>query len=97
MATVNGRDPRRIMLYRTQGGTRWDWLTEFRNIPAWPNEATIRFLEDDEMVVLLRRNKTAWIGTSRPPYTQWKWTDTGHQIGGPNFIRLPGGDLLASR
>lgn len=92
----NGRDPRRVMLYRTEDGVRWEWLTEFRDIPAWPNEATIRFLDEDEMVVLLRRNKTAWIGTSRPPYTQWKWTDTGHQIGGPNFLRLPDGNLWAA-
>ena len=91
-----GRDPRRVMLYRTQDGLRWDWLTEFRDIPAWPNEATIRFLDDDEMILLLRRNKTAWIGTSHPPYTQWKWTDTGHQIGGPNFIRLPDGGMWAA-
>ena len=92
----NGRDPRRVMLYSTHDGTRWDWLTEFRDIPAWPNEATIRFLDDDEMVILLRRNKTAWIGTSRPPHTQWNWTNTGLQIGGPNFIRLPDGSMWAA-
>jgi hypothetical protein len=92
----NGRDPRRVMLYRTEDGVDWKWLTEFRNIPAWPNEATVRFLDDDEMVVLLRRNKTAWIGTSLPPYAEWKWNETGHQIGGPNFIRIPNGDLWAA-
>ncbi|HJN07141.1 MAG TPA: FG-GAP-like repeat-containing protein [Pirellulaceae bacterium] len=92
----NGRDPRRVMLYRTADGIRWELLTEFRDIPAWPNEATIRFLDDDEMVVLLRRNKTAWIGTSRSPYTEWKWKDSGHQIGGPNFIRLPDDSLWAA-
>ena len=91
-----GRDPRRVMLYSTHDALHWKWLTEFREIPAWPNEATIRFLDDDEMVVLLRRNKTAWIGTSRPPYTQWKWTDTGHRIGGPNFVRLSDGSLWAA-
>ena len=83
------------MLYRTKNGIHWEWITEFSNIPAWPNEATIRFLDDD-MVILLRRNETAWIGTSRSPYTKWKWTDTGHRIGGPNFIRLPDGSLWAS-
>ena len=91
-----GRDPRRVMLYSSSDGLDWQWITEFRAIPAWPNEATVRFLDDDEMVILLRRNKTAWIGTSRPPYTQWTWHDTGHRIGGPNFIRLPSGDLWAA-
>jgi len=92
----SGRDPRRIMLYSTPDGTHWDWVTEFRGLPDWPNEATIRFAEDDEMVILLRRNKTAWIGTSAPPYREWKWTDTGHRIGGPNFIRLPNGSMWAT-
>ena len=84
------------MLYRTRNGLDWDFVTEFRDIPDWPNEATIRFLDEQEMVVLLRRNKTAWIGTSRPPYTDWVWADTGHRIGGPNFIRLPDGSLWAA-
>ena len=92
----DGRDPRRVMLYRTDNGTDWEWITEFRDITGWPNEATVRFLDNDEMIVLLRRNLTAWIGTSRPPYTRWKWTETGHQIGGPNFIRVPNGNLWAS-
>lgn len=91
----DGRDPRRVMLYKTTDGLNWEWVTEFRNIPAWPNEATVRFLDDNEMVVLLRRNKTAWIGTSPPPYTSWKWTDTGHRTGGPNFIRVSDGSLWA--
>jgi len=92
----NGKDPLRVMLYRTRDGLDWDFVTEFRDIPDWPNEATIRFLDEQEMAVLLRRNKTAWIGTSRPPYTDWVWTDTGHRIGGPNFIRLPDGSLWAA-
>ena len=92
----DGRDPRRVMLYQTQDGIRWNWITEFRDIPAWPNEATIRFLNNDEMVVLLRRNQTAWIGTSHSPYTQWIWTDTGHRIGGPNFLLLPDGSMWAA-
>ena len=91
----NGRDPRRVMLYRTTDGRKWDWITEFRAIPAWPNEATIRFIKD-EMIVLLRRNKTAWIGSSQPPYIDWQWEDSGIQIGGPNFIQLPDGTLWAA-
>ena len=91
-----GRERRRVMLYSSTDGIRWDWITEFKGIPAWPNEATIRFLDDDEMAVLLRRNKTAWIGAARPPYTEWTWSDTGRRTGGPNFIRLPDGALWAA-
>lgn len=92
----DGKDPRRVMLYKTQDGLEWDWVTEFRNIPAWPNETTVRFLADDEMVALLRRNQTAWIGTSYPPYQKWTWSDTGIQNGGPNFIEIPKMGLWAS-
>jgi len=92
----DGKEPRRVMLYKTQDGLEWDWITEFRNMPAWPNETTVRFLENDEMVALLRRNETAWIGTSFPPYEQWNWTDTEIRSGGPNFIEIPQRGLWAS-
>ena len=48
---------------------------------------------------LVRReggNKLGWVGTSRAPYKAWTWKETKHQIGGPNFIRLPGGHLWAA-
>ena len=92
----DGKEPRRVMLYKTSDGLEWEWVTEFRPIPAWPNETTVRFLEDDKMVALLRRNETAWIGTSFPPYEVWDWSDTNLRIGGPNFIQLPNGELWAS-
>ena len=90
-----GRDPRRGMLYRTRDGIDWQWVTEFR-LPnnTWnASETTLRFLPNDELVALTRPH---WIGTSRPPYTKWKWTKMSERIGGPNFIRLPDGRLWAS-
>jgi hypothetical protein len=56
-------------------------------------------MPDGEMVALVRReagNRFAWVGRSRAPYTSWTWREIPHQIGGPNFIRLPDGDLWAS-
>ena len=91
----DGKNTRRVILYSSPDGIEWDWITVFRNIPPWPNEATIRFLPGDEMVILLRRNATGWIGASHPPYRRWTWHDTGHRLGGPNFIRLPDGRLWA--
>ena len=41
-------------------------------------------------------NRFAWLGRSRAPYTTWTWRETAHSVGGPNFIRLSGGDLWAS-
>jgi len=68
-------------------------------VPDRPNETTLRFMPDGEMVALVRReagNRLAWLGRSRAPYTTWTWRETPHQIGGPNFIRLPDGALWAS-
>lgn len=67
-------------------------------IPGRPNEATVRFRASGEMVALVRReaqDKTAWIGMSRAPYTDWKWQPAGLFIGGPNFIELPDGRMIA--
>ena len=51
------------------------------------------------MVALVRpeaSHRLAWVGRSRAPYTTWTWRETTHQVGGPNFIRLPDGTLWAS-
>ncbi|MDQ3623006.1 MAG: hypothetical protein M3463_11025 [Verrucomicrobiota bacterium] len=71
-------------------------------VPGRPNETTLRFLTDDTCVALVRRegaaahpDKHAWIGLSRPPYQDWVWKDSGFQIGGPNFIVLPGETMIA--
>jgi hypothetical protein len=77
-----------------------------------PTEATVRFAEDGTAYCLQRRdaaNKqqtvsadgtpkwpSAYFGTSRPPYTDWKWNDLGEHVGGPNFIRLPSGQWIAA-
>ena len=98
-----GRDPRRLMLYTTTDGLEWEWVCEPR-LPdnIWNGSATtLRFMPDDTVVALTRPH---WVGTSQPPYREWKWTrfasyqpDSRHgDIGGPNFIRLPDGSLWGS-
>ncbi len=90
-----GSNPRRGMLYRSRDGLEWEWITEFR-LPnnIWnASETTLRFVPDEELIALTRPH---WIGTSKPPYTEWKWTKMESRIGGPNFIRLPNGNLWAA-
>jgi hypothetical protein len=90
-----GKNPRRGMLYRSQDGLEWQWITEF-HLPndTWnASETTLRFMPDDELIALTRPH---WIGTSKPPYKDWSWTKMKENIGGPNFIRLPDGDLWAA-
>jgi hypothetical protein len=54
----------------------------------------LRFEEDETAYCLQRRDgsaphNTAFLGVSRPPYTDWQWHDLGRYFGGPNFIQLP--------
>jgi hypothetical protein len=99
--------------YRTKAGDPAEWtatlvssrdgrtfqdVTTFA-VPNRPNETTLRFMPDGEMVALVRResgDRFAWLGRSRAPYTTWTWRDTSHAVGGPNFIRLPDGALWAT-
>jgi len=85
-------------LMSSRDGRTFDEVTTFA-VPGRPNETTLRFMPDGEMVALVRReagNRFAWMGRSRAPYTTWTWRETQQPIGGPNFIRLPDGQLWAS-
>lgn len=92
--TIGGQaQPRKIRLVSSRDGVGWNTLALLT--PPGGDETTLRFLPDDTMVALTRRNidneNHAWVGTSRPPYADWSWHSTGHFIGGPNFIVLPSG------
>jgi len=90
-------DPRRVNLVRSKDGVHWTTALELK-VPGG-DESTIRFLSDDTMVILMRRrlqtgDAAAVIGVSKPPYRDWKWSETTHFIGGPNFIVLPGDRMI---
>lgn len=64
-----------------------------------PNETTLRFRADGKAVALVRReggDKRGWVGSSLPPYSDWRWRSLGHRLGGPNFVILPDGRMWAS-
>jgi hypothetical protein len=86
-----------ITLFVSTDGLKYEPVTAL-DVPGGPNETTLRFLPDGEMLALVRReggNTFGWIGASRPPYRDWKWHETKLRLGGPNFIRLPDGALWA--
>lgn len=88
----------KLKLFASDDGVDYQFVTQL-DVPGHPNESTVRFLPDDTMVALVRReggNTFGWIGESRPPYTDWKWHETKHRLGGPNFLRLPDGSLWAA-
>ncbi|MCS6852280.1 MAG: hypothetical protein NZ700_14040 [Gemmataceae bacterium] len=87
----------KLSLFSSRDGVHYDLITHL-DVPGQPNETTLRFLEGDEMIALVRReggNTFGWIGSSKPPYTRWEWKETKHRLGGPNFIQVPDGSLWA--
>ncbi|MGE3780768.1 MAG: PhoPQ-activated pathogenicity-related family protein, partial [Pirellulaceae bacterium] len=88
----------KLKLVSSQDGVHFDLITQL-DVPGHPNETTLRFLPDGEMVALVRReggNQRGWIGRSRAPYREWTWKETEHRLGGPNFRVLPNGQLWAA-
>jgi len=91
-----------ITLVASPDGIAWRPVAKLA-VPSRPNEATVRFLPNDDCIALVRREggasnsaKDAWIGVSSPSYTDWRWHSAGMQIGGPNFLILPSGSMVAS-
>ncbi|MHC4325368.1 MAG: sialidase family protein, partial [Planctomycetota bacterium] len=72
---------------------------------GYPTEVTLRFDSEGTCYALVRRDRrgddpsSALLGISQPDYKQWQWKDLGVQFngfGGPNFIKIPGGQWLAA-
>jgi hypothetical protein len=87
----------KLKLVVSEDGIHYDIITHL-GVPGHPNESTLRFLPDGELMALVRReggDTFGWIGTSKPPYKKWTWHPTMHRFGGPNFLRLPDGSLWA--
>lgn len=81
------KDP--AILWRSADGITYEPLSDALNAG---DEVTVRFLPDDEMMALFRIPGA--IGTSKPPYNIWDIHLTSlKQIGGPNFIILPYGQI----
>lgn len=85
-----------LTVWKTADGVKYELAAEPKpgiNL----SEATIRFLADDTMTILLRgeeKDRHAWVGTSAAPYAKWEWKDGGHVAQGPNFIVLGDGRMV---
>jgi hypothetical protein len=91
-------DRKFLRLYRSRDGQNFETLVENLQDRGYPNETSILFLPGDDALCLLRRDadsKTALLGHSTPPYTDWSWKDLGVRIGGPHLLRLPDGRIVA--
>ena len=96
--TDRDRDQRIFRFYKSDDGIHYQPYIERVNVPNGVGEDKLMFLEDDSALCLLRHetgSKTALLGNSQPPYTDWTWKDLGVRIGGPNMLQLPDGRIIA--
>lgn len=88
-----------IKLFESDDGVDFRLITQW-DIPGYPNETTLRFLKNGQMLALVRRDgrkdNRAWIGISDPPFENWHWKATHQYFGGPNFILTSDDDIWAA-
>lgn len=94
----NHNDKKMIRLYAGNNEKSLKPLVDTLYFSEYPNESSIVFSGDIAYCLLRRDGKqhSALLGMAMPPYTDWKWKDLGIRIGGPQMIRLPGGEMLAA-
>lgn len=94
--TTTPRNERWARLYRSDDGRQWETLVARLYDEGEPSEATLRFRKDGTGICLLRQEAPARLGVAKPPYDRWQWKTLNLRLGGPNFIELPDGRLLAA-
>ena len=85
-----------IKLVKTTNGIDYIKVADL-DVEGNPNESTIRFLPNGEMLMLIRReegNKRAYLGKSSPPYTEWTFMESPYFIGGPDFVPIGEGQYI---
>lgn len=82
-----------LVLYRSKDGLAWDLVKEIE-LKGRPNETTLRFTPEGEMIALVRREAEGmmgYVGRAKAPFTAWTWQTSNYRFGGQNFLRLPDG------
>ncbi len=86
-----------LWLVKTTDGIRYSKIAKLE-AAGRPNETTVRFAPNGEMNLLIRREsagREAFFARADAPYAKWTFANTGVSLGGPNFIYLPDGRILA--
>ncbi|WP_128548158.1 hypothetical protein [Larkinella soli] len=79
-----------IYLLKTKDGIHYDKVSDL-DVTGRPNESTIRFDQNGNMLVLIRREAEDQMGIlaeSKVPYTNWTYHKMAIRLGGPNFLFL---------
>lgn len=86
-----------LYLYKGTDGINYEVITQL-HCDGFPNETTVRFLEDGRMALLIRRDsgdrRNFW-ATSAAPYTNWQMTKSASHMGGPDFVVLGKDKIVA--
>ncbi len=88
-----------LRVYHSRNGREFTPLIARWNVPADANETTLRALRDGRWLAVVRRDGrpgTALLGTASALEGPWTWRDLGAHLGGPNWIELPDGRLIAA-
>ncbi|MBX2925078.1 MAG: hypothetical protein KF746_22950 [Chitinophagaceae bacterium] len=90
------RDAWLVYLMRTTDGKHFEKVSQL-DIPDLPNEATVRFDDNDNAYVLVRKeagDKMGVLAKSGFPYNNWEYHDIDFRLGGPNFIFFGNNKLI---
>lgn len=85
-----------IYLLKTKDGIKYDKVSDLE-VNGKPNESTIRFDKNGNMLVLIRRESEDQMGImaeSKAPYTNWTYHKMTIRLGGPNFLFLNDNNLV---
>jgi len=94
---ISGR-PRTTRLYSSSDGIHFNTIVKQLTPEPETGETTVRFLRDGTALALVRRegrSPHARAGTASGDYTKWEFRDLGVHLGGPDFIELPDGRIVA--
>lgn len=84
-----------VKLYSSADGLAWELVSPLE-VTGKPNETTVRFDKTGTMLALIRRESgNGWLGSAKPPFKEWTYKELNYKLGGPNFIELPDGSLVA--
>lgn len=79
-----------VILMKTDDGKQFHKVSQLA-VSDYPNESTIRLDNRDNMYILIRKDagdKMGVLAQSKPPYTNWSYTQLDYRLGGPNFLFL---------
>lgn len=83
---------RNLIIYKTLDGLNYEKVSGNFNPTPEGCEATIRFKEDDTMVLVIRNagglSTSGFLATSFPPYEKFAIVPISHGMGGPNLLQL---------